>query len=188
MSHWSYIQGTVEVDVPGRTQPEKEYILKTVLQHLPVVPGSERDMSVHICMRKGMNGFSSCDEFGRNWNPVVYDQNGNLSESGSLETQESYLLVVEGKLRDTTGKEAYRQFIRWLTRLSGRIPITDVLVRVWDGVTNQQWLVNEPDGHCRFEMYPEEGEPVWTDYLMWEPEKDSWYPKKLDERFRGAYS
>lgn len=30
MSNWTYIRGTIEVDVPGRTQPEIEYILKTV--------------------------------------------------------------------------------------------------------------------------------------------------------------
>lgn len=188
MSHWSYVQGTVEISAIGRTQLEMEYILKTVLQHLPAVSGSEGDMAVHICMRAGSNGFSSCDEFGRNDNPITYDQNGNRTTL-DWRTQDSYILMVEGQLRDTTGEGTYRQFIKWLCRLASRIPVVDVLVRIWDDCTGQRWTIDEPRYHCRltFTMYPAEGEPVWTDYLMWENEKDSWYPEKLDTKFRSGY-
>lgn len=53
MSCWSYITGWVQVQPMGRTQEEKDYILKTVLNHLPVVQGSEEDMYVHIIKAGG---------------------------------------------------------------------------------------------------------------------------------------
>ena len=40
MSWWTHIRGPVEVSVPGRTQAEIDYILQTVLDHLPRVTGS----------------------------------------------------------------------------------------------------------------------------------------------------
>lgn len=41
MSWWTYINGSIVVYPMGRTQPEKKYILDTVLAHLPLVTGSE---------------------------------------------------------------------------------------------------------------------------------------------------
>ena len=48
MSNWTYVMGQIIVAPMGRTQNEKEYILKTVLDHLPLVTGSEEDMQVYI--------------------------------------------------------------------------------------------------------------------------------------------
>mgnify|MGYP007038472573 CR=1 FL=1 len=41
MSCWTEIRGTIKVEPFGRTQEEMEFILKTVLNHLPLVRGSE---------------------------------------------------------------------------------------------------------------------------------------------------
>ena len=60
MSHWAYIRGTITVEPLGRTQPEKRYILDTVLDHLPRVSGSEEDMNVYAIQKKGYNGSCSC--------------------------------------------------------------------------------------------------------------------------------
>ena len=51
MSYWTYLTGTVTVRPMGRTQAEKRYILDTVLEHLPLVTGSERDMNVYIIQK-----------------------------------------------------------------------------------------------------------------------------------------
>ena len=56
MSYWTYINGTVTVSPIGRTQAEKRYVLDTVLSHLPVVTGSERDMNVYIIQKDRSNG------------------------------------------------------------------------------------------------------------------------------------
>lgn len=64
MSSWTYIQGTITVSPIGRTQAEKRYILDTVLAHLPIVSGSEKDMDVYVIQKNGHNSSCSCDEFG----------------------------------------------------------------------------------------------------------------------------
>ena len=51
MSNWSYIQGTITASPIGRTQAQKRYILDTVLAHLPIVSGSERDMNVYVIQK-----------------------------------------------------------------------------------------------------------------------------------------
>ncbi len=48
MSEWTYCKGYIEVTPFGRTQEEKEFILKTILNHLPIVDGSEEPMYTHI--------------------------------------------------------------------------------------------------------------------------------------------
>lgn len=51
MSNWSYIQGTITASPIGRTQAQKRYILDTVLAHLPIVSGSEKDMDVYVIQK-----------------------------------------------------------------------------------------------------------------------------------------
>ena len=63
MSHWTYVSGIVEVRPIGNTQPQKRYILDTVLEHLPVVSGSEGNMKVHVVQQYGHDCSSSCNEF-----------------------------------------------------------------------------------------------------------------------------
>ena len=40
MSWWTYVNGFIEVEPAGCTQPEKRYVLETVLSHLPKVTGA----------------------------------------------------------------------------------------------------------------------------------------------------
>lgn len=95
------------------------------------------------------------------------------------------IIVVEGNLRDAEGRETYKQFVRWLSRLSKRIPVSNVLVRIWD-TDGDSWIIDEPEGDCKFlGVYPDYEELCWTDYLLWERDKDSWYPKRMDAQFRG---
>lgn len=186
MSVWSYIEGTIDVCGRGRTQPEIEYVLKTVLQHLPVVSGSERNMSAHICMRSGFDSYVSHDEFWQNPIPNYVDRYG--CQTTGMAIQHNYIIVVEGNLRDAEGRETYRQFIRWLSRLSKRILVSNVLVRIWD-TDGDNWVIDEPEGNCKFlDTYPDYGEPCWTDYLLWEHDKNSWYPKRMEAQFRGGKS
>lgn len=52
MSHWTYVSGLIRVSPTGRTQPEKRYVLETVLEHLPAVSGSEGYMDTYIIQKK----------------------------------------------------------------------------------------------------------------------------------------
>ena len=81
MSNWTYVNGTIEVSTLGRTQEEIEYILKTVLRHLPKVTGSEQDMHTYLIKKEGYNSSSSHDEF-EHW---VKD----------FDIQDNYIIVVD---------------------------------------------------------------------------------------------
>ena len=94
MSWWTHINGTILVSPMGRSQPEKRYILDTVLEHLPRVTGSEGDMEVYVQQRAGHNSSSSHDEFGMRTNNLR-DWNGRKTfRNGWHETQDQYIITV----------------------------------------------------------------------------------------------
>lgn len=157
MSMWTYVSGTIQVHVEGRTQPEIEYVLKTVLEHLPKVTGSEKDMRVYINRRDGYNMSSSHDEFG---------QQSNLENGfhGGFETQSIYFLTVDGTLRDRMFEETLKEFSKWITRLAKRIWVRDVLVRV-TGYDQTYLFTNDDD--CYGDLYWTDEGTSWTDYLYW---------------------
>lgn len=130
MSIWSYITGTITVNLFGRTQPECRYILDTVLSHLPRVTGSEGDMHVYTIQKDGYNCSSSCDEFGQRSDKAIDWYGKPDQRNGMFRTQEIYIIVIDGALRDREFNETYRQFCKWLTRLAKRIWVKDVLVRI----------------------------------------------------------
>lgn len=117
LSLWTYVSGVVEVHSPGRTQAESRYVLETVISHLPVVSGSEGAMGVHIVQRTGHCQSCFHNEF---FQPCANRQ----------EIQTEYVLVLDGRLRDRELERTKHEFCRWLCRLSKRIPVKDVLVRV----------------------------------------------------------
>ena len=47
MSSWTYVRGMVSVDPIGESTTEKEFVVHTVLDHLPPVTGSEKNMCVY---------------------------------------------------------------------------------------------------------------------------------------------
>ena len=198
MSNWTYVRGTVVVSPMGRTQAEKRYILDTVLDHLPVVTGSERDMNVYVIQKAGHNSSSSHDEFGEITNNLV-DRYGDKSyKRGWLRTQDYYILVIDGSLRDREFDQTFREFQKWLCRLAKRIDVTDVMVeikaygkstlvrnpriekeRVWNTVYGQMfeeptWMQDKKSGT---------GEPNWCEYLMWDHMKGHEYPMMLAYKY-----
>lgn len=87
MSYWTYIGGVIDVKPMGRTQPEKRYILDTILEHLPDVTGSERNMHVDVIQKDGYNCWSSCNEFGE-W-----------THRRNSETSDTYHIIINGDLQ-----------------------------------------------------------------------------------------
>lgn len=169
MSYWTYVNGIITVCPLGRTQHEKRCILETVLDHLPVVAGSEGNLNVYVNQKRGYNGFSSCDEFGEHTNNLV-DKNGNRSYySGWLRTQSDYILVVEGSLRDRMFDRTYKEFQNWLCRLAKRVKVLDILVRI-DGYDTSEIIVNKNYVYSNMFEAPSWTNPQsknWCEYLMW---------------------
>lgn len=176
MSYWTYVKGVVEVSPMGRTQAEVRYILDTVLAHLPLVTGSERDMTVHVVQRVGHNESSSHDEFGQ-WTPNKWH-----------DMQRNFLIVVEGNLRDRFLEQTKREFLKWLCRLAKRVFVRDVLVRI-SGFGGCVVIDNVDPFYEMFESpswgTPKGKEPStnWCEYLMWDRAKDSDYPLKLAYKY-----
>lgn len=188
MSWWTYVNGIIEVSPMGRTQHEKKYILKTVLDHLPLVTGSEGDMDVYVIKKNGTNSSSSYDEFGESTNNLVDRYGYKDRERGWLDTQDEYLLVVNGTFRDRMFKQTFKEFQKWLCRLAKRVSIEDVMVEI-EG-RGQSTIIRNTNGIYRemfekpsWSMDNRNGEPNWCEYLMWDRMKDGLYPMKLAYKY-----
>ena len=195
MSYWTYITGTITVSPIGRTQAQKRYILDTVLAHLPIVSGSERDMNVYVIQKNGHNSSSSCDEFGERTNNLT-DWHGNKTRSrGWLYTQDEYILVVDAALRDREFNQTYREFIKWLVRLGKRVMIENILVKIsgYDKFTiiKDYCVKNEKYSwqnifNNSFEnpsWMNDDGEVNWCEYMLYPRAKDSDYPMMLAYKY-----
>lgn len=171
MSYWTYVTGVITVHPMGRTQPEKRYILDTVLEHLPKVTGSEQDMHVHVVQKHGHDSSCSHNEFGE-WIPGQEN-----------DTQSEYLVILEAALRDREFDTTLRELNNWLNRLAKRAGIEEILVRLRG--QDKELVISNPKPYWEMAEWPSwcldksDGEPAWCEYLMWDRAKDSWYPMKL---------
>lgn len=184
MSNWTYIMGVIEVSPMGRTQAEKLYILQTVLDHLPVVQGSEGELNYYINQEKGYDESSSCDEFGEFTNNLK-DRYEQKSRNGFFETQNLYLLSIEGHLRDRYFKDTVKDFMPWLTRLAKRIVISDISITIYD--YNNRLNITNPEPYYQMNENPswvseDNGKPCWCEYLLWDRGKST-YPIGLNAKY-----
>ena len=192
MSWWSYVNGVVEVTPLGRTQAEKRYILETILNHLPRVTGSEGDMEVHIIQLNGHNSSSSCDEYGDQTNNLVDSFGYKSQRRGWLQVQDNYVLMLNGSLRDRTFEETFKEFMKWLCRLSKRTTLRNILVRVYDYEKSYLIDVNGSQmwDSVFYKMFEwpswckdSDGEPTWCEHLMWDRMKNCEYPMLLGYKY-----
>ena len=51
MSSWTYVRGMIRVDPIGESTTEKEFVVHTVLDHLPPVTGSEKTYALERSSR-----------------------------------------------------------------------------------------------------------------------------------------
>lgn len=190
MSWWTYINGNIVVEPMGRTQAEKRYILETVLNHLPLVTGSEKDMDVYIIQKNGTNSSCSCDEYGDQTNNLIDSYGGHSFSKGWLRVQDEYILVVDGAFRDREFNDTFREFMKWICRLSKRVSVKDLLVRIHDyeksyvlennNISDSPYYaMNEWPSWCK----ESNGEPCWVEHLMWERAKNSEYPMLLAYKY-----
>lgn len=152
MSMWTYVRGLIELDVPGRTQAEKDYILQTVIDHLPRVTGSEGDMDIHTVRAYGHDCWSNRDEL------------GNLALD--FKTQSRYFLVLDGSLRDRYYKDTFKELNKFLNRLAKRLMVESAYVLLNDYGINYTSYTFTNKNNCYGNMF--EHENPWYDYLMWE--------------------
>lgn len=186
MSYWTHILGVIKVCPMGRTQHEKTYILNTVLDHLPVVSGSEMDMEVMVNIDPCLNSSCSCDEFMQRTNNLR-DRYGDRSRSrGWIRTADDYYLTIVADLRDRMFVETFREFQKWLCRLAKRVDVIEVNVTIKADDRREPYFIHEISWNNPYsEMFEEpswveksESEPTWCEYLMWESDCYSGLPVK----------
>lgn len=153
MSSWTHVQGLIELDVPGRTQAEKNYILQTVIDHLPKVTGSEKPMNVYTIQTAGYDSWQNFDEF---YNRVE-----------DFKTQSRYFLVLDGNLRDRYYEDTFKELNKFLNRLGKRLMVDSVRVRLYN-YERSHIFTNKND--CYGKMF--ENDNPWYNYLMWEFEDE----------------
>ena len=180
MSHWTHVIGTLRVSPMGRTQPEKRYILETVLAHLPLVTGSEEDMKIHINVGGGASSSSSCDEFQMCTDKGISMWDGTRKgRSGWFDTEEDYLLTVVGNLRDREFDETYKEFQKWLTRLAKRVIVDEICVKIY-AEYGKEIIISDANPYIDMWESPSWGdpeiEPNWCEYLMWKRWADTSLP------------
>lgn len=165
MSFWTYVHGTITVCPMGRTQAEKRYILETVLEHLPIVSGSEEDMNIYIIQKNGYNSLSSVDEFGESTNNLK----DSYGRKGWLETQNEYILVADGALRDRMFEDTFLEFQKWLCRLAKRIGVENIQVKI-KGYEKEVFITDSRPYENMFEdaSWVNKNSENWCEYLMWE--------------------
>lgn len=155
MSMWTYVQGLIEVGAPGRTQAEKDYILQTVIDHLPKVTGSEYGMNIYTIRANGHNSWSNRDELDH--------------LAWGFKTQSRYFLVLDGRLRDRRYEETFKELNKFLNRLAKRLPVDSMHVQVYTyDHSHIHTFTNENDYYGK--MF--ESEDPWYKYLMWKWEND----------------
>lgn len=129
MSMWSYVKGVVTVEPPGHGQAAMDFVLCEVVDHLPRVTGSEGDMHVEIVRREGHNQSCNHDEFGV---PSNLGRSPWGGRGGWFDAQCTYDLLLTGSLRDRWFDDTLREFSKWMVRLSKRVFVEDVFVKVYD--------------------------------------------------------
>ena len=164
MSSWTHVNGVVQVSAPGRTQPEARYIVDTILEHLPLVTGSERDMAIHVVQLSRENSASSCDEFGNSTNLAKTDYGDHDRKRGWYRMQSDYNLVIEGNFRDRSFDTTKKELMNWLSRLAKRLRVESVIIRMWDSYGKKLIFDNDEALYNMYE-YPswvnKDHEPCW---------------------------
>lgn len=177
MSSWTYINGIINISCRAFSTPQARYVIETVLEHLPVVSGSEGNMEINLIERGGDRS-SYTNEFGQ---PA--DNFNCADEWGNYVIKNDYALYINGSLRDRKFNDTLKEFYKWMNRLSKRLMVFDALVKIYDMNGNEYILNDNGKYYNMFEHFSWEessnGIPAWTEYLYWEYEENTGYPKLL---------
>lgn len=153
MGMWTYVRGLIEIGAPGRTQAEKDYILQTVIDHLPKITGSERNMDIHTVRAYGHDTWSNRDEL------------DNLDLD--FKTQSRYFLLLDGGLRDRWYADTFKELNKFLNRLAKRLIVNSAYVQLNDYCSSYTFTNKN---NCYSHMF--DNENPWYDYLMWDWEDE----------------
>ena len=162
MSNWTSVKGILEIDTPGRTQAECQYVVDTVISHLPKVTGSEHDMDIYVIKCAGTNVSSDYDEFGK------YTEDG-------VSYQSRYMIAVDGDLRDRYFEETKEAFMNWLDIFTQRLFTTKCIVKITgyskESKKRKEEIISPDEDYLTSKLITNDEEKAtvaWCNYLMWQ--------------------
>lgn len=117
MSEWAYVNGSVLVEIPGKTQEEKDRVVAALLEELPQVSGSEGPMCVQALMLRG---------YGERPNPKWVEEGLAI---GPVK-QDLYNIILTGFLRNRFLTDTTDEFYDFLQELYGRVAIRNIAVSI----------------------------------------------------------
>ena len=140
MSFWTHVFGTIKVEPLGYSDHAREFVLRSVLDHIPEVSGSEGSMHVEVAKSQYQDMFSSTDEFGQ-------------SLGGSMLGQtSSFFVTVYADLRDRMFAETKGEFDAWLQKLAHCVRVREIMVRVTSDCGDEE---NYLDATPYYDMFDE---------------------------------
>lgn len=150
MSKWCHVNGAIIADTLALSTHEALYIAEMVVKHLPPIRGSERDVSYAVGNLDWVNMTANVDEFDQR------DQRMGLFD------QKTYVYIhMWGDLRDTMFGQVLHETTTALSRLSGRLSITDLLASVKDDY-GKSFIFDNPSCMLRQEQTD------WVkDHVVW---------------------
>ena len=84
MSIWGHINGIIEVSPIGRSQEEKDYVLKTILNHLPIKDYMDGHMNVYINVKISHTSFNQINSL-KFIDHLLHKRHGSLTYETSCE-------------------------------------------------------------------------------------------------------
>ena len=128
MSYWTHVFGTIKVEPLGYSDHAREFVLKTLLDHMPEVSGSEGPMRIEVAKSQYQTLFSTSDEFGQ-------EAKGRRSFFGQTA---AFFITVYGNLRDRMFDQTKGEFDTWLEELARRTRVREIMVRVTSDCGDEQ--------------------------------------------------
>lgn len=144
---WAHIHGVLTVWPEGRTITEQEYVLKTVLEHQPMIWQDGGIMETIVSQSAYPNAWAGGDRF-ENESNLIYTKQ-NQDPDGAFEFNTEFFVILDAHIRHDSFDETYRRLVRWLCRFARRIWIDEILVHVYEYgrstlINYNGWSENHP--------------------------------------------
>ena len=171
MSLWTHVFGMIEVNSYENSPSRSRCAVEVVLEHQPKVTGSEGNMNVSLLATPGSYDWSSCNEFGE-W------------RDGGIKIPNQYIIILSGDLRDRTFEQTKRELTKWLVRLSKRLWVRKILVRL-DGECGESLVFHDarPFSDMNEIDLDIDGEIPWLAHLFSDYDPYTGYPLGLLEKY-----
>lgn len=180
---WTSIRGMVEILPPHMEDDnEAEFILKTVLEHLPTIGECGTCAELHLVKKKDSSGSCSHNRFGVDMRYAPVKRLGFKEDTDYdmrvWKTSHRYFVIISGDFRGTNAEEIFRQTIKFLNRLckrTGGDPMS-TMITIEDDFGNRK-VIDEYHGTGWF------SEEAWTLEKILKMTYDGWgmkFEAKLD--------